>query len=157
MPTTATATVRIDVPRDTAWRRASLVLGSTTGMALAAWIAGWQSWPAWAAVAAMTALAVVGATIGLAWLRAPAGRLSRHGNAWWWHAAGQADMAPDAGTRGDVAVTIDLGRWMLVRFEPVPAATGCLWLPLSLAVAGPDWCAWRSLLLSSRATAPTTP
>jgi hypothetical protein len=160
--TNATASARIDVPPDAVWRRGSFLLGSVAGLTLAAWASAWLSWPAWAAAAALATMASAGAAFGLRVLRAPVGTLSRQVEAWWWHHAGHTDMSPEGGTRGDVIVTIDLGRWMLVRFEPLAATDDLeprrrrrtLWLPLSAVVGGPAWSAWRALLLSRRATLP---
>jgi hypothetical protein len=190
--TTATPSARIDVPPDAAWRWFSLVLGGAAGLTLAAWCSAGLAWPAWGAAVSMAALAAAGAVVGLRTLRAPVGILRRHDEAWWWHQVGQpqtrpengtapsghsepcergeaghADLATEGGTQGDVVVTIDFGRWMLVRFEPVEAQDGVtarartprrrrlLWLPLSAGVAGgAAWSAWRALLLSRRATLP---
>jgi hypothetical protein len=165
--TTATASARIDVPPDAAWARFSLALGSTSGLTLAAWISAALSWPMWASLAAMAALSIAGAAVGLRALRAPVGTLRRHDEAWWWHHADQVDQSTEGGMRGDVVVTVDLGRWMLVRFEAIDAHDDTprarsprrrrrpLWLALSAGTAGDAaWSAWRALLLSRRATMP---
>jgi hypothetical protein len=185
--TTATASARIDVQPDAAWAWFSLVLGAAAGLTLAAWVSAWLSWPAWVAGPAMVTLTIAGATLGWRTLRTPLGILRRHDEAWWWHHAGapsgrrsngaaissgggtgHADMSTEVGTRGDVIVTVDLGRWMLVRFDPAEAHEDitphgrsprrrrrALWLPLSAqAAGGAAWSAWRALLLSRRATLP---
>ena len=164
--TTATASARIDVQPDAAWAWFSLVLGSASGLTLAAWVFAGQSWPM--AAAAMAMLAIIGAAVGLVALRHPVGTLCRREEAWWWHRVGQ-EVDPSSegcGAQGDVAVTIDLGRWMLVRFEPIESpdeVSGrlrsqrrrrpAMWLPVSAGVPGDAaWSAWRTLLLSRRAT-----
>jgi hypothetical protein len=73
-----------------------------------------------------------------------------------WVLAGDASGRPDQ--RGDAALMLDLGPWMLVRFLPYAAArsgfagTGAgTWLPLTLAGDLARWAALRGALWNWRA------
>ena len=69
-----------------------------------------------------------------------------------WVLAGAA--LADPGQRGDAALMLDLGPWMLVRFVPYAAATGGFgsgtWLPLTLAGDSARWAALRGALWNWR-------
>jgi hypothetical protein len=65
-----------------------------------------------------------------------------------WLLAGDASARPDQ--RGDAALMLDLGPWMLVRF--VPHASGAAtWLPLAVAGDRVRWAALRGALWNWRA------
>ena len=73
-----------------------------------------------------------------------------------WVLAGDASGRPDQ--RGDAALMLDLGPWMLVRFQPTAAARGGFaglgagtWLPLTLAGDLARWAALRGALWNWRA------
>jgi hypothetical protein len=72
-----------------------------------------------------------------------------------WVLAGDASGRPDQ--RGDAALMLDLGPWMLVRFLPY-AAAGRLgagtWLPLTLAGDLACWAALRGALWNWRGGPP---
>ena len=55
--------------------------------------------------------------------------------------------------RGDAALMLDLGPWMLVRFLPYAAvgAGSSVWLPLSVGVDAARWAALRGALWNWRA------
>ncbi len=61
-----------------------------------------------------------------------------------WHLS-----APDGQARptavGQLAVALDFGNWMLLRFQPDPLSTPAArqWLPLSRVAVGPSWHALR--------------
>jgi hypothetical protein len=68
-----------------------------------------------------------------------------------WVLAGAAAGRPDQ--RGDAALMLDLGPWMLVRFLP-RASTGsgaATWLPLTVAGDLARWAAFRGALWNWRA------
>jgi hypothetical protein len=95
------------------------------------------------------ALAGVAMALGLvaAWgagrqLVAPVRRLAWDGAAW--------QLLPE-GQAGQVALMIDLGDWMLVRFSP-----GAHWLPLSRRDAPADWQALRVALHAAPPLRPDT-
>jgi hypothetical protein len=73
-----------------------------------------------------------------------------------WVLAGDASGQPDQ--RGDAALMLDLGPWMLVRFLPTAAARSGFaglgagtWLPLTLAGDLARWAALRGALWNWRA------
>jgi hypothetical protein len=151
-------TVRIDVPPDAAWRWSSSALGAFAAMALAAW-SGLRLGVASPVIAlGLAAAGIGGAVFARRALRAPVGVLRWDGQSWWWRAL----PASGVGHSGDeipgrVRVAIDLGRWMLLRFDDAASATrsrGSRWLPLSALAAGSDWPAARARLLSRRMTGP---
>ena len=63
-----------------------------------------------------------------------------------WVLAGAAAGRPDQ--RGDAALMLDLGPWMLVRFRPRDGAA--TWLPLTLAGDLARWAAFRGALWNWR-------
>jgi hypothetical protein len=69
-----------------------------------------------------------------------------------WMLVGAALGSPDQ--RGDAALMLDLGPWMLVRFAPYAAASGGFgagtWLPLTLAGDPARWAALRGALWNWR-------
>jgi hypothetical protein len=67
-----------------------------------------------------------------------------------WVLAGDAGRAEE---RGDVALMLDLGSWMLVRFLPCAGAVGgagTTWLPLTLGGDLARWAALRGALWNWR-------
>jgi hypothetical protein len=101
-----------------------------------------------AAVLGAAALACA-AVVRLA-LRRPA-RALRWTGARWELEVGPAGEA----VGGDVRVALDLGGWMLVRFEPsAPLPRLPLWVPLARAGRGVDWHALRCCLYAPRPAPP---
>jgi hypothetical protein len=68
-----------------------------------------------------------------------------------WVLAGDAMGRPEQ--RGDAALMLDLGPWMLVRFLPYAAmgARSSVWLPLSVGLDVARWAALRGALWNWRA------
>ena len=92
-----------------AWRLSCTAVGTASGLALAAWVAGHLEWPLAALLAALAATAAGGAALG----RFVAGpRVGAHlawdGQRWW------VDGVP-----GDLQLMLDLDRWLLLlRHRP---------------------------------------
>jgi hypothetical protein len=104
---------------------------------------------------AALALAVGGVGGVVVWLTWKSGGASERTLCWDgqdWVLAGAALGGPDQ--RGDAALMLDLGPWMLVRFVPYAAATGGFgagtWLPLTLARDRARWAALRGALWNWR-------
>lgn len=131
------------------WRERSLVsLWCAVSLAaFAAWLVA-HAWaglradamPAWVpALAASASAALAGAA---AW--AVTGRGGRTTLAWrhgGWLLGGSA---PDAvATRGSLALMLDLGPWMLLRFCPGDGRA-CRWFGVDESAAGPRWHALRA-------------
>jgi hypothetical protein len=136
------------------WRAALLALGVLVVATTALW--AWQrddipGWCVCLAVAAFAAHCVWHA------LRTPALALRWDGESWW-----LASPAMAAELSGDVAVALDLGAWLLLRFRAVPRLAGRprhVWLPLQRAGLPAQWHALRCALYSPRprASLPAAP
>jgi hypothetical protein len=126
------------VRRFGAWRLGVAVLALAAAVGLGTWAAAGAP-PAWVAAAiAVVALAATQA------LRIAPFALQWDGSRWW--LAQPPEAAP---ARGELRVSIDLGRWMLIRFgAELPA--GRRWLPVTAAEAGPSWRAWREAIYAAR-------
>ena len=101
---------------------------------------------------ATTATAAAGLTV--VWLAAalakvPALILRWDGQLW---QIGRAGSVPDEPVPGDLVVTVDLGPWMLLRFEPaVPdRRRRVIWLPVQRRGIEPHWHALRCAVYSPR-------
>jgi hypothetical protein len=127
----AAAAVQVTLAPDRGWRLFARLLGAATSAGLAgALLLGLA--PAWAAAGAALA-ALLGACGGAALLAPPhAGTLRWDGAAWSWQPSGQG--TPLA---GQVALMIDLGPWVLLRWRS--PGQRARWLPLAQAGAGPMW------------------
>jgi hypothetical protein len=123
------------------WRSAVLGLSLLGSISVAAWLLHREdalSMPLAAATASAGALmAILVASL----LRTPAVDLRWDGQAW------HLDAVP-----GDLAVVIDLGPWMLLRFTPaVPARV--TWLPVQRRGLEAQWHALRCAVYSPRPAA----
>ena len=97
------------------------------------------------------AVAVVVMTSGASWLmlrRFDGGRRTLRWDGRGWVLA-SADGRPDL--RGDAALMLDLGPWMLVRFVPYAGLGGATWLPLTAGLDLARWAALRGALWNWRA------
>ena len=65
-----------------------------------------------------------------------------------WVLAGDANGRPDQ--RGDAALMLDLGPWMLVRFLPHAGMGSATWLPLTTGLDLARWAALRGALWNWR-------
>ena len=152
-----------------AWRASlSLLVGATVAVPLA-WglpyvAARWGSrqpdalFEALGNPAVQAALAAWVAAMGVAasWLASK--RSAREHTLRWdgqdWVLAGSADGRPDQ--RGDAALMLDLGPWMLVRFLPCGARASAFgaatWLPLTVAGDLARWAALRGALWNWRSS-----
>ena len=104
-------------------------------------------------VQAAIALWIVAAAIAMRWLHRRAGDAGGRTLLWDgqdWLLAGDPRGRPDQ--RGDAALMLDLGPWMLVRFLPYasPGWRAATWLPFTLAGDGARWTALRGALWNWR-------
>ena len=95
----------------------------------------------------LAAMAV--AAFWLARRRAAAGERTLRWDGQDWVLAGDADGRPDQ--RGDAALMLDLGPWMLVRFLPHAGMGSATWLPLTAGLDLARWAALRGALWNWRA------
>ena len=100
-----------------------------------------------AAIAAWLAAMVV-AAFWLARRRSAAGERTLRWDGQDWVLAGDADGRPDQ--RGDAALMLDLGPWMLVRFLPHAGPGSATWLPLTVGLDPARWAALRGALWNWR-------
>jgi hypothetical protein len=128
------------------WRAAQALLAALAAAGGVSWAAGWAEVPAGST--ALLALAAAGVAAGLQALAAPAPprTIGWDGGGWWLEEAGCAREA------GRIRPSLDLGAWMLVRFEPEPGGAG-RWLPLARRDAPAAWPAWRAAVAAAPARA----
>ena len=100
-----------------------------------------------AAIAIWLAAMVV-AAFWLARRRSAAGECTLRWDGQDWMLAGDADGRPDQ--RGDAALMLDLGPWMLVRFLPHAGPGSATWLPLTAGLDLARWAALRGALWNWR-------
>jgi len=119
------------------------------GLAAAAWLAGvaacsawaWQvEAPAWQFALAAALLAMAAAGGASAALAPPVGILSWSGASWTWQANGQEPQ------QGSPARTLDLQRWLLVRWSA--SNGGSAWFWLERRRSPHDWSALRRAVYS---------
>ena len=143
----ASPAVEVALTRFGAWQAAVGVLSAASALSALAWWATQQRLPPVAAgVATGTALCA------LAWLaeslfRVPPAHLRWDGQGWYLRRLDSALFEPVA---GQVTVAIDLGPWMLLRFEPLARARWAdpVWLPVQRAGIEPQWHALRCAVYS---------
>jgi hypothetical protein len=123
-----------------AWRVGSALLAALAAASVAAWASAHALLPVLSQ--SMVALLAALAAGAFAWVRAavPPAQLVWDGAAW------RLDGEP-----GRLAVALDLGGWLLLRFDA--EAGGRRWLPVGAAEAGAAWHALRCAVLA-RTTAP---
>ena len=97
---------------------------------------------------ALWAAAMVVAAFWLARRRSAAGECTLRWDGQDWMLAGDADGRPDQ--RGDAALMLDLGPWMLVRFLPHAGPGSATWLPLTAGLDLARWAALRGALWNWR-------
>jgi hypothetical protein len=133
------------------------VIVCSTGAAanFTAWVAGALQQPATVvgAVALLSAAVAAALSRHLLRRRALGGVLAWDGATWRWRSA-SAPTADLAEAAGDVRIMIDLGQWLLLRFEPAPPQRQAVaWLAVSRQQAGAAWPQWRAVLFSRRGDA----
>ena len=143
-----------------AWRAMPVVLSALAAAVVTLWGAPWvalQVWPAFALSPwplAISVLAALTTAVGVS-LRtsAPSHHLVWNGQAWLLN-----------GQNGQVQVMLDVGRWLLLRFAPVPGpdtravrplnAQRRVWVAVPAADAGAAWHGLRAALYSRAALNP---
>ena len=135
-----------------AWRLVLALLRGAAAGAVAAWIAlrfDVLTAPGWAVAAA----ALVAAWSGAATCLAPR-RLSWDGERW---RVGLAAADFDEAPAGTLRVMLDLGIFLLLRFEPDDNAHAVEWLPAQRRGHEASWHALRCAVYSSRPAAASAP
>ena len=130
------------------WRAGVGVLALVAFGSAGSWLLGPSRLPAWAfAVLLMMLLAVVCAACLLLWCSP----FSLRWDTQRWNLGPAATMGEEP-SAGRLAVALDFGAWMLLRFRP-DSATGrfsTVWIPVQKTASHPDWHAFRCAVYSSR-------
>jgi hypothetical protein len=146
----ASAAFRVCIRHHGLWRTAVAVLLIVTLAAQAAWLlerlpsAGLPGTLLWAVMDVTLLVAAAGA------LRiAP---VELHWDTRCWRIAAVAGPDAQPGVPGRLAIALDLGHWMLLRFEPdAPTATrGARWLPVQRRGLEAQWHALRCAVYCAR-------
>ena len=145
----ASPAVEVALTRFGAWQVAVGALASASALSSLAWWATQQRLPPVAAGVVTSAALGVLAWLAVSLVRVPHTRLRWDGRGWQLRRAGAASPEPVA---GEVAVTIDLGAWMLLRFEPLAPTQWAapVWLPVQRAGIESQWHALRCAVYSPR-------
>ena len=154
--------VSVQVDPEPRWRTALAALGVLSAFTVLAWCAhkalnSSAPWPLWNLVLTLPLFALTGWAARQSWrLRTPDCISLQWDGADWT----VVDRRCQAST-GDVAVVIDLGGWMLLRFKPQPCARSAsrrpVWIPLSERQLPREWHALRCAVHGARPIVPTDP
>lgn len=150
----AAPAVSVKVTAAPHWLAALLALAALALLSTAAWAL--QRGDATGVVAFLAVAAFASHCLWRA-LRRPTLRLGWDGERWWLAPEGEAEAQA-----GELAVALDLGAWILLRFRAAPNAAvrrRQVWLPLQRTGLEADWHALRCALYSPRpqASAPAAP
>ena len=152
----ASPAFQISLHRFGIWRGAVYTLASIGMAALAAWLIAHAP-----AIDAVLVLGLAVTVAVLAWLVLSLTRLPALGLRWdgrQWH-LGAPEAPADAAVPGNLTVAIDLGTWMLLRFEPAASAgrVAQSWIPVQRRGIESQWHALRCAVHSPRAAADADP
>ena len=135
--------------RDFVWWRAGVgaLLLCAIASAAAWWLAPAQR-PAWAS-AALVLMLLTGVWASTALMRCPP--LSLRWDTARWNIGPAAAMGEEA-LFGQLAVAVDLGAWMLLRFRPdaTTKRTSTVWIAVQQTPSQPQWHAFRCAVYSAR-------
>jgi hypothetical protein len=145
----AIAACQFTLSRFDAWRWA---IGALTGfvvLALWLWFIGQPETLHWSLAMALGLVAL--AALGLGASLLPRRGFSLRWDGHDWH-AGPADSVGQEPLTGTLSVSVDLGSWMLLRFQPdAPASrVGVTWLPVQRRGLEPQWHTLRCAVYSPR-------
>ena len=135
--------------REFGWWRAGVGAVSLAAFALAgSWLLGESRMSTWVCTVLLMALAAV---VCAASLLARCPPLSLRWDTQRWN-LGPAATVGEEPSAGQLAVALDLGTWMLLRFRPEPAASrfSMVWIPVQREPVHHDWHAFRCAVYSSR-------
>ncbi|HEX6362337.1 MAG TPA: hypothetical protein VFZ93_05250 [Albitalea sp.] len=144
----ASPAFRICIRRFGAWRAAVAALFALTVAVQAAWLAGRAGDVPLAASAAVAAIDLVLLAVAARALRVAPVELHWDTRAWRLRPADAPGVEPAAGT---LAVALDLGPWMLLRFDrATPGPAGRTWLPVQRRGLESQWHALRCAVYCAR-------
>ena len=145
----AFAACQFTLSRFQAWRCAVAALTGCVVLALLLWFGGQPETPHWSLAVALGLVML--AAVGLGASLLPRRGFSLRWDGRNWH-AGPADSVGQEPLSGALSVAVDLGSWMLLRFQPdAPARRfGATWLPVQRSGLEPQWHSLRCAVYSSR-------
>jgi hypothetical protein len=145
----AIAACQFTLSRFEAWRCAVVALTGCVILVLSLWFIGQPETPHGGVAAALGLVAL--AALGLGASLLPTRAVSVRWDGRDWH-AGPADAVGQEPLSGALSVSVDLGSWMLLRFQPdAPARRfGATWLPVQRRGLEPQWHALRCAVYSPR-------
>ena len=148
----ASPAFQISLQRFGQWQAAVGALALLGMLALAIWWLQYESTHVGAVASGLCMTAAVVLALAYSLARVPALRLRWDGQAW--HLA-PASASDDAAVPGELAVMLDFGAWLLVRFTPLTASQRPVvsWLPIQRRGVEAQWHALRCALHAPR-TAP---
>ena len=148
--------INVVLARFGVWRTAIALLAAAALGAIWAW---WSTWgteqPQNTGYTLLAAVVLAsGAVIALAALLASVKptALRWDGQVWWMQRVKRGLAAGREAVAGEIVVAIDLGMWMLLRFEPAirGAWLRCVWLPVQRGGIETEWHALRCALYSPK-------
>jgi hypothetical protein len=144
----AFAAAQFTVTRFGVWRGAVFLLASLVLLAVSVWLVSQPS--LWRNRLLPCALLVVLLALWVVVVQPRPVPLSVRWDAQRWH-LGPAESAGHEPWVGDLAVAIDVGPWMLLRFRPEGGVRGApTWLPVQRRGLEPHWHALRCAVYSPR-------
>jgi hypothetical protein len=144
-----TPEIQFVVRRFLFWQLGVLTVAAVGVAALAAWVIARQPVAPPLTWSGAAGVAIAGCIVAVTLVRLPAWTLHWDGRAWHAAAAGRADAFEAA----RVVVAIDLGAWMLLRFDPVARRAAPLWLPVQRRGLETQWHALRCAVHAAAPTA----
>jgi hypothetical protein len=141
--------VQVVVARQGAWLWAQAGLFALSSMLLAVWLLRLSGRSGLVVAGVVAIVGLLAGTLALQRLSGPPQGLRWDGTEW------QLGIAPGTGLAGQTAVMIDLGGWMLLRFQAA-AGRPVFWLPVSRRCSPHEWHGLRAALFAARSAAPLT-
>jgi hypothetical protein len=145
----AIAACQFTLSRFELWRRTIAVFAGSVMLVLLAWFVGQPVALPWPAAVALGLVALAALLVASSLLHTRPCRLRWDGREW--H-VGPAGSAGHESTTGELLVALDLGSWMLLRFQPRDPGHrfGATWLPVQRSGLEPQWHVLRCAVYSAR-------
>jgi hypothetical protein len=138
----------LEIRTAAAWRFGTLAMTVAAAIGLGSWgVTAFERGASGLMWLGLPALAAIGAAASMRWIRS--GRLAWDGEVWQLVETGAIGTA---GRPGSLAIALDGGHWMLLRFraKEAPAARRVCWLALGRRDLGGQWHALRCAVYSPR-------
>ena len=143
----AIAACQFTLSRFELWRCTIAVFANSVVLVLLAWFVGQPVALPWPAAAALGLVALVALLLAASLLRTRPFRLRWDGREW--H-VGPASSTGHESMAGELFVALDLGSWMLLRFQPHGRRPRTTWLPVQRSGLEPQWHTLRCAVYSPR-------